>query len=301
MRTALLTGSLLLGVTAASAATYVPVVPPAGSTNTKIQGINDRNEIAGGYYTADGIEHGFAGTTDGTYQTFDLGARFTEPHHINDMGMMVGNTDDGQNDGINFAFERSLKSGKTFYIKVGHVVIQDGQAYGINDPGVVVGYGLNPDTSGYYAQKGRYTGDLTISQSSLIEPRGINASNVVVGTYLDSAIGYPSHGFILQGGVSTQIDYPDARAVGTELNDINDSGMAVGEWLDAHRRPHPFEYNTATSTFKALRPPGSGYAQAWAINGHGLIALYAEDAGASFIYCPKITGCPTGEAAVRGR
>ena len=78
--------------------------------------------------------------------------------------------------------------------------------------------------------------------------------------------------------------------------------MAVGEWLDAHSRPHPFEYNAVTSTFKALRPPGSGYAQARAINGHGLIALYAEDAGASFIYCPKINGCPTtGGAAARGR
>jgi hypothetical protein len=101
-------------------------------------------------------------------------------------------------------------------------------------------------------------------------------------------------------GVSTQIDYPGA--VGTELNDINDSGMAVGEWYDAHGRPHPFKYDTVTATFKTLRPPGTGYARAWAINGHGLIALYSSDDVSSFIYCPKTKGCPsTGEAAVRGR
>jgi len=73
MRATVLMGSLFLAaaVTAASAATYVPVVPASGSTSMKIQGINDKNEIAGGYYTADGIEHGFVGTADGTYQTFN--------------------------------------------------------------------------------------------------------------------------------------------------------------------------------------------------------------------------------------
>jgi hypothetical protein len=303
MRATVLMGSLFLAaaMTAASAATYVPVVPASGSTSMKIQGINDKNEIAGGYYTADGIEHGFVGTADGTYQTFDLGARFTEPHHINNMGMMVGDTDDAGVDGVNLAFERSARTGKTVYIKVRHALMQNGQAYGINDQGVVVGYGVNPEVSGYYALKGRYTGSLTISQSSQVEPRGINASNVVVGTYLDATVpGYVSHGFILQGGVSTQIDYPGA--VGTELNDINDSGMAVGEWYDTHGRPHPFKYDTVTTTFKTLRPPGTGYGRAWAINGHGLIALYSSDDVSSFIYCPRTKGCPTtGGAAARGR
>ncbi len=289
MRGIILAGAVMLAVTAASAATYVPVVPPSGSTNTKIQAINDKNVIAGGYYTGS-VEHGFVGTPDGTYTTFDLGTVFTEPHKITNMGTIVGNADDGLGDGRNIAFERSLRSGRTVDIKDGNAPIQNGQAYGINNQGVVVGYGLNPQVFGYYAQKGKYTAPLTISQGSLLEPRGIDATNVVVGTYLEPTVpGYISHGFILQSGVSTQIDYPGA--VGTELNDINDAGLAVGEWLDAHNRPHPFKYDTTTATFVSLRPPGTRYAQAWSVNNHGLIALYSEDVG-SLIYCPTAKRCP---------
>jgi hypothetical protein len=294
MRATILAGAVLLTATAATAATYVPVVPAAGSTTTKIQAINDRGQIAGGYYTADSVEHGFAGTVDGTYQSFDLGTRFTEVHSINNGGMMVGNADDGLNDGYGIAFERSLHTGRTVNIKKGHDLIRDGQTYGISSQGVIVGYGLNPQVFGFYAEKGRYTADLSISQSTSIEPRATNASNVTVGTYLQSTVsGYVSHGFVLQGGVSTQIDYPDAKAVyGTELNAINDMGMATGEWLDAHQRPHAFKYDTTSATFTPLQLPVTGYGKAWGINNHGLIAMTAQD-NTSYIYCPNAKRCPS--------
>jgi hypothetical protein len=300
MRGTILAGAILLTATAATAATYVSVVPVSGSTSMNIQGINDKNQIVGGYLTADGVEHGFAGSVDGTYQTFDLGAQFTEPHRMNNFGTIVGNADDGLHDGLNVAFERSLKTGTTVDVTIDGAPFVNGQTLGINNQGIIVGYAFSQNDTvfhAYYGRKGKYTSDLTIPQGSLVDPRGINDSNAVVGSYLTGAGLSTSVGFVLQSGVSTAVVYPDSRSTGIEFNDINDSGTATGEWLDAHHRPHAFKYDTTTASFTRLRPPGSSYSWAWGINKRGLIAV-TSDVG-SFIYCPNAKRCPSTGTAVQ--
>lgn len=299
MRGTLIAGAALLAATAANAAIYVPVVPVSGSTSMNIQGINDKNQIVGGYFTADGVEHGFAGSIDGTYQTFDLGAQFTEPHRINNFGMIAGNADDGMHDGLNVAFERAFKTGKTIDVTIDGAPFVNGQTFGINGQGVIVGYAFSQNDTvfhAYYGQKGKYTSDLTIPQGSLVDPRGINDSDTVVGSYLTGAGLSTSVGFVLQSGVSTAVVYPDPRSTGIEFNDINNAGVATGEWLDAHHRPHAFKYDTTTATFTRLRPPGSSISWAWGINKSGLIAM-TSDVG-SFIYCPNAKRCPSTGADV---
>jgi probable HAF family extracellular repeat protein len=98
--------------------------------------------------------------------------------------------------------------------------------YDINDSG---------DIAGDFSQGGNYQGFLynktkntftPINYPSAMETSayGVNASDVVVGTYLDSA--WVSHGFLWNNGVFSEIDYPGATntiAVG-----INDSGLIAG-------------------------------------------------------------------------
>ena len=105
------------------------------------------------------------------------------------------------------------------------------------------------------------------------------------------------HGFIQIPGSGTVqvIDYPSNSAVLTVLEDINESGLASGQWNDTAGNPHAFVLDTTSGNFTTLDPgDGSTFQQAWSMNGKGLVALSTSN-GTSYIYCPySQKQCPQG-------
>lgn len=75
MKTRFVTAAATAGVFALLSTTHAGVLVPLpkvpGSDNTYAIAINNNNVIAGRYVTADGLNHGFFGTLDGNYTTFD--------------------------------------------------------------------------------------------------------------------------------------------------------------------------------------------------------------------------------------
>jgi hypothetical protein len=69
---------------------------------------------------------------------------------------------------------------------------------------------------------------------------GINDNGVVVGRYSKTPLsGYTPfyHGFIFRNNIYHTLDHPTGFShSGTELNDINSSGVIVGNWLSRDPR-----------------------------------------------------------------
>jgi uncharacterized membrane protein len=101
--------------------------------------------------------------------------------------------------------------------------------YDINDSGDIAGdFSQGGDYQGFLYNKNKNT-FTPINYPSATETSafGVNASDVVVGTYIDSAGN--DHGFLWNKGVFSDIDYPgatDTFAVG-----INDLGLIAGYYF----------------------------------------------------------------------
>lgn len=280
----------------AGAGTLIPVVPFPGSTSTSVFGINDNNTIVGSYIDSDGVEHGYFGTLDGTYTSFDYTASTvdgTEPRAINGDGWITGYAP-ASNEGFLFGPEFARKpDGSIVTIKKDGAPL-DGIAQGITKGQESVGDywdTVNFIRYGYYAKKGKYQEDLTLPfDTTRTAPRAINSAGTVVGFF---SVSGTMHGFLLKGGVATQIDYPDPNAVSTTFEGINDKGVATGGWTDADNNSFAFLYDSTTSTFTPFTVDGASFIQIWGINKAGLIAV-DSDTGV-FIYCPKKPSkCPVG-------
>lgn len=282
------TSAVLLRVAAtAHAGIYIPVPPVPGSIATTAFAIDDRNRIAGSYRDAAGVEHGFFGTLDGDYTSFDYGRNSTGTQA---RGLAV----DGSITGV--AAANGFAVGIEFFRKPNgklltftlHKQPLDGIAQGINGFDTSVGDYRNADgvVSGYYGVAGSYHNDFNLHVRGWLQnsPRGISEDNAVAGFFVDRH--GAQHGFVQQDKVIQVVDYPDARAVATALEDINRAAQAPGQWDDSAGNPHAFVLDMNTGTFTVLDPgDGSAFQQAWSINGHGLVSLSTSD-GASFIFCP---------------
>ena len=88
-------------------------------------------------------------------------------------------------------------------------------------------------------------------------PNFINLQGVIVGSYIDSA--GTSHGFILNGGRYTTVNYPGEP--GTQLSGINDLGELSGSYCsdaacDASATLHSF-VRSRSGVFTSFDPPGA--------------------------------------------
>jgi hypothetical protein len=269
-------------------ATLIPVVPVPGSVETDIHGINDDNIIVGTYFTPDDVAHGFFGTLDGQYTTFDYGngSTATNAFEINDQGYVTGWAK-APGFQYGYAFIRN-PDGSFVTIKRNGTPV-DGFMNGVlTKKGEFVGSywdAANSVLKGYYGKKGKYVRDLTLPFDTIwTAPRGSDDSEtVIVGDYQLNE--NQQSGWLLKGGVVSTINYPDPNAATTLLWDINGKGLATGFWRDASRNFHPFMLDTRTSTFTQVDVHGAVFQQMLGINSAGFIAV-DTDVG-SFVYCPK--------------
>lgn len=153
--------------------------------------------------------------------------------------------------------------------------------YGINKWGSVVGaYIIWPNgnftTGGFKLQNGHYT-QIKYPNSNYTRPEAINNNGVIVGWYSDTQFGNPYltySGFVLQNGTYKTINNPKGNGnSGTQINDINDSGVMVGNWIVLNGQnielPNGFIYRNGT--FEAVNYPGASGTSVYGINDYGTI------------------------------
>lgn len=289
-------GCFVLALSTAQAAMLIPVVLPAdGTGDVFVTGINDSNVIAGGYYTSDGIEHGFFGPLDGSnYTIFDFGTEWTEARGISSDGTIVGINNTSDPDVIlGYQFER-FTDGTIKPIKHGHAPI-DGLIESINRQGFFIGESWDEaagTVTAYEGKKAKYKQEIDpdITGSSF-RGRGINKAGDMVGYFTSTHI----HGFLIHNGVTTQIDFPGARD--TRLESINDKGLISGYWSPDGTVFHAFYYDPNKSLFSQIDVDGSSFTTAFGINNSGNL-LINSDFG-FFVFCPKpASKCPAGGTEV---
>ena len=182
---------------------------PGQGTIGDTNGINRAGASSGGYYSADGVTHGFVRDPEGTITSFDgPGAGTTKGNGsvaemINDAGTIPGVSLD--NNGLNHAFIRY--SDGTFV------------TFGVTGAGTAPGQG-------------------TLATAA-------NVAGITAGTYVDA--NGVSHGFVRsRHGRITTFDVPgegtgSGQGVFT-VGSINEEGAVEGWYIDANGVNHGFIY-----------------------------------------------------------
>lgn len=290
---------LLCGSAEARKAQLIPIIPFPDATTTTLFGIaDDNNTIAGSYISGtDGLTHGFYGTLDGNYTSFDFGdSGFTQPRGIDSTGTLIAGF--SNNDGVHCdfqEFEYDLTAGKLKAIKKGSVALA-GEAQGINSKGEFAGDYCDTGGSGTIfgdeGSKFKWKSDVTTPfDSPYTGERGINKKGTLVGFYVNPDTNLQI-GTLIKGGVTSTVVYPDESETYTVLEGINDSGTVTGQWDDTGGIVHGFAYDSNSSTFTEIDDPNAAsFTQPWGVNKSGLIAV-SSDVG-SYIYCTlKKSQCP---------
>jgi probable HAF family extracellular repeat protein len=282
-------GIAAMAATGAEAGTYISPPIVKNSQGIALSSINNNNNVVVGYYAdASNNLHGFYGSLAGKYKTFDYTGTnvvSTIARNINDNNEIVGyaglstfNCDGG------VEFYRTSAGKFTAIAKNGNAVM--GLTQGLDNADTSVGDYWNSKCTtrtSFKAKNGVYSGNLSnVPSSKVVSARGINKSGTVVG-YFTGSDG-STHGFVLENGNVTQIDNPSSSAVGTFLEDINDNGIAVGQWVDANNNQFGFTFNVKTKTFNSVLPQGSSISQVIGLNNAGFLAVNT-DVG-NYIYCP---------------
>lgn len=300
MRTSL---KMLLGFTSVLALTgaaqaapqLVPIIPFPGATTTTIFGIaDDDNTIAGSYVDSGGVSHGFYGTLDGTYTSFDLpGTDTTQARAISGDGTLITGFSNIASAHCAFPEWEFKVGGKIKQItKDGDAIF--GIAMGLDSKGEFAGDYCDSGgvIHGQLGKKFKWQEDVTTPfDSPYTGERAVNKGGTIVGFYVDSGTGLQI-GTVIQNGVTSAVTYPDASESYTVFEGLNEDNRAAGQWGDTSGIVHSFAYNIKKAKFTEIDDPlAASFTQAWGVNKDGLIAV-TSDAGA-YIYCPKANDCPT--------
>lgn len=275
-----------------------PTIAGAGANSTIVTGINDNGQIVGSFGDLIGA-HGFL-LSQGVYTLLDDPDSITgetAPAGINNAGVVVGyyggpnvNQDPLSLSGLSRGFV--YNNGVFTDAPADPMASVGGQANGISNYGLVVGaYSDSIGTvHGYALYHGMF---FTVDNpnASIAEfnvnyngtwASGINNSGQIVGYYYD--IDGFTHGFLLENGVYTEIDDPNAAPTGqwtyqngTYAYDINNLGQIVGYYYDADANAHGFLLDHGVYT--ELDFPGAISTQACGINDSGEIVGDFANAG----------------------
>jgi hypothetical protein len=300
-----LAGAFACVLSSAEAGTLIPVPQVPGSTATYIAGINDNNVIAGDYSTADGALHGFVGTLDGNYATFDApnanGHTFVS--RIDNAGYVTVLSNFATQECQVFGCQYVRAPGGTLDVITRHGAPIDGIPESIIGHQKFVGQYTFVDQNyntffyGYYGKGTQYHTGLTLPfNTDRTSPRGINGAGTVVGYFRDLANGNDYPGFVLKDGVATAVRYPDPSAVRTLFEAVNRSGMVSGYWTDANVTfGRAFLFDTANNAFSPISIAGATMVQAGGINKAGVVTIEADNL--PYIYCTQTRGCPDTSSA----
>lgn len=282
----------------AQAGVLVPVPQVPGSTQTDVYSINNNDVFTGDYVDQNQQGHGLIGTLDGQYTFFDYGTgNDTQGRYINNSGAIAGWATQRQSP-LEYQFVRNADGVLAPIMLNGHRLKGAGKPGSLTDTGELAGQFEAQKKDGEFGKPKGYTGQGTDYTAELVlpfkrvygtYPTGVNNDGDVAGYFNFCGRCDSVHGFIVKDGVATQIDYPDANAISTELVAINDGDLAVGNWRDSLGAQYAFLFDMPNNRFKLLDVD-----QARGISNSGLIAV--EMNGQPYIYCLTKKGCPNGAA-----
>jgi probable HAF family extracellular repeat protein len=181
-----------------------------GAASTQAFGINERGDVVGAYTDTGGNSHGFK-LSDGKFRSIDFpDAIFTAARGINDDGEVVGGFENINETGGAHGFV--LRNGK--FTQVDFPGSAHSGILGINEGGDFTGsYDLGDVNTGigYFTRHQQFKSfEVPGSAPLSTGPHGINDDGQVVGFYTDGANPNVTHGFLLDDGKFTTIDYPGA-------------------------------------------------------------------------------------------
>jgi len=232
----------------------------------------------GQYFDSSSNSHGFFRDAAGTItEVIFPGALQTACEGINDSGEITGWYEDASQQ-----FHGFTDIGGTFqandFIFTG----------GVSNKGSYVGYYVGPSsTTGCNGATGTTcfsylaTPQTTLSLTTVQAANamntsiyGVNNSNVLVGWYTDAT--NTTHGVMLSGNTTTNIDDPNAANGSTIGVGVNTSGQVVGSYIDAGNQSHGFLYTSGN--FTDIGPPAAVSSYAYNITDTGTITGTYYDA-----------------------
>jgi hypothetical protein len=296
-------GGLVLCLSAADAGVLAPVPSFPGATQTFAYGINNHNVVAGRYVDSEGVQHGFFGTLDGNYTSFDFpGGGNSFVTSINDDGDITGESEVLTADCPIFGCEYMRRSnGHMVEIKKKRAPL-DGQAEQIIQNEKFVGeywfvdHQGNTHANGYRGRSGDWVKDIVLPFDGVTRtrPRGYNKKGEIVGFYSASPAG---GGFVLKDGIATSVTFPDADATTTMLTGLNGTGKIVGSWNNSDDTAgQAFIYESDKDSFRVIAVPGETLTAARQVNDAGVVTILG--AAGSYIYCTHKRNCPVTAGAI---
>jgi len=271
-------------VTGAVLYTNVFSVGPPGSS------INPSGEATGGYFDANGLEHGFVRDSRGAITTFDPpgAVNGTVPLSINAVGEVTGYYFDA-----NFLFRgffRDAKGNMTDFDPPGFGCFGTGPN-AINAAGIIVGSYTDSacNSHGFVRERNGAITVIDVPNSLETFLITVNEGGQIAGNVVGASGG---NGFIRDtNGVFTFFNVPDVRDFGP-MN-LNAPGVVVGSYLDDNLVSHSF-LRTPDGTLTIIDVPGAGTGfldgtYASSINAAGVITGDYSVAGANhgFLLLPQ--------------
>ncbi|GEM_PF-911322 len=294
---------LALSASAASAGILVPVPAFPGATATYATGINNSNVIAGSYIDANAVSHGFYGTADGNYTSFDFPGGNTFADSINDAGDITGFAEVPNDDCPVLGCEYILKADRTevAITKGGNPL--DGQAEQIVKGKFTGDYFFTDDQgvtheNGFLGSHAHWKSDISLPFENVghVRGRGLNKKGELVGYYSDTGNGtIPA--FLIKDGQTSSIAFDDPDTFETLFEGVNGTGKIVGGWTnDDGSEGQAFIYESSDDTFRVIDVPGETVPLARQVNDSGIITI--TGATSSYLYCTHKKLCPITAGAI---
>ena len=153
--------------------------------------------------------------------------------------------------------------------------------HGINQWGSILGaYLTSGNYRGFELKNGNFI-KINFPGAAWTTPMSISDKGVIVGWYANAVgpagVGH-GHGFVFQNGVYKTLDNPKGVGGGTYLDDINSSGVIVGDYFP-NENPQGFIY--INGTFKDIKIPNSSGTTTSGINGYGYVTGEASISGST--------------------
>jgi hypothetical protein len=285
-----------IGLIAASAAsaqtfTFTTLDNPGDPTFNQLLGINDSGTIVG-YFGSGAAGHpniGYEIAAPYTKYTSNNqpGSVQTQATGINNSGLTTGFwSDTNTGTDANFAFLRTPVGRNFSYLSVINPLTAStppvSQALGVNNSGVVAGFynDANGLSHGYtYTIATAAYAAVNIPGAVADAATAINDNGQIAGFYVLSNknnVGFVKNG---NGGVVTHFTVPKTKF--TQLLGINNSGVAVGDYMDAAGLAHGLYYTPATGAWLTVdHPAGVGGTVVNGINNKNqLVGFYTDAAG----------------------
>jgi probable HAF family extracellular repeat protein len=201
---------------------------------TQVVAINTNGATVGFFVTRTGANYGFVKWNGRmwpvAYPKTPKKNPFNQLLGVNDNGIAAGFFLDSAGNSHGYLYNIRTR---TFFLLRVPVNATSVVITGINNSNVIVGFIVVGKVTVAFVVKNGVFHELSFGGRTNTQALGVNASGVVVGSFLDAS--GKMHGFMWTSTGMHQIDSPWGSG-GTLINGLNDKGVLVGFFIDAKGR-----------------------------------------------------------------